>query len=144
MVRAWQLHDLCAGETIGEVETAIGFSPTDPWLHDWCLSAGVAAVHLEDYHEALRWLRKAHEADPAYDGPLLWLAIAEAGLGRWEKARATMAEYRAHNLNFTLAAWNEDYPSTHHAATAAQRKRISALLRELGVPEGGVRAGARQ
>jgi tetratricopeptide (TPR) repeat protein len=133
-----------ADETIADIETAISLSPTDPAIPGWYLWAGLAAVHLGNHEEGLRWLQKAHEADPAYDRPLLWFAVAEAGLGRWEKARATMAEYRAHHPDFTLAVWNEDYPSTHHPATAAQRKRISALLRELGVPEGEVRTGARQ
>jgi hypothetical protein len=60
-----------ANVTIEGVKKAISISPTDPDVHEWCLWAGEAEVHQENYGEALHWLQKAHGADPDYDRAVL-------------------------------------------------------------------------
>jgi TolB-like protein/tetratricopeptide (TPR) repeat protein len=130
-----------ANVTIEGVKKAISISPTDPDVHEWCLWAGEAEVHQENYGEALHWLQKAHGADPDYDRAVLWLAIAEAGLGRREKGRSLMAKYRARDPDFTISTWSEDYPRSH-PVVAAQRERIAQVLRVLGVAEGDLRTGS--
>ena len=70
-----------------------------------------------------------------------WLAVAYAGLGREDKARAEMAEYRKKTPSFTVAAWNEDHPR-HNPVVAEQRERIEAILRRLDDPAGNRRAAS--
>ena len=132
-----------ASETIGDVKKAIAFSTTDPAIHTWLFWAGQAAVHVEEYHDALEWLQKAQEADPAYESPVPWLALAHAGLGRMDRARAIITGYLAKNRNFTIAGWKEDHPQSH-PVVAVQRERIARMLHELGVPEAEVKTGSKQ
>lgn len=124
-----------AGETIVHVETAIGLSPTDPGLHIWCFWAGQAALHIGDDKAAVHWLERAREADRTYRNPVPWLAVAYAGLGQENKARALMAEYLVAEPGFALSGWNRSHPR-HNPVVAEQRARIETWLRELGAPAG--------
>jgi TolB-like protein len=129
-----------AREAITHIERAIALSPTDSAaLAGWCLWAGEAAVHLGDYKPAVDWLERARQANRADTNPVPWQAVAYAGLGREEKARAEMAEYRRKTPGFTVASWNEDHPR-HNPVVAEQRERIEAILRRLEVPQGRLHA----
>jgi DNA-binding winged helix-turn-helix (wHTH) protein/TolB-like protein len=131
-----------AREAITHIEKAVALSPTDSAaLSGWCLWAGQAAVHLGDYKAAVDWLERARQANRANRSPVLWLAVAYAGLGREDKARTEMAEYRNKTPSFTVASWNEDNPR-HSAVVSVQRERIEAILRRLDVPAGELRAAS--
>ncbi|HEY7552379.1 MAG TPA: winged helix-turn-helix domain-containing protein [Hyphomicrobiaceae bacterium] len=132
-----------AEEALDDIRKAIALSPTDSAsLAGWRLWAGEAAVHIGDYVAAVDWLEGARQANQADFSPLPWLAVAYAGIGQEDKARAEMSTYLAKAPGFTLAAWNRDNPRSHHPVVAEQRARIAEMLRRLGVPEGDTRTSA--
>lgn len=130
-------------DALVDIEHAIRLSPADPLRHIWYAWAGLAAIHIGDKEVALRWLVKAHEAEPANVVASLLLAIAYAEIGREDEARALMAERLARPPTLTLWSWNQDH-SSRNPLVAKQRERITAVLRRLGVPEGKIKTGSVQ
>lgn len=62
-----------------------------------------------------------------------WLAIAYAGAGDWDEARAYVREVLDHWPKFTVASWNNALPSRHQAV-AALRARMADILCRAGTP----------
>lgn len=130
-------------EGLGDIRKALTFGETDPAAHSWLLWAGEAAAHAGDYSDALNWLQKAHEADPEQTNVVLWLAIARAGLGQMDAARAEMGRHLAKTSDYSLRIWSEAYPD-RNPIVAEQRARLTRLLRQLHVPEGAVSSSQRR
>jgi len=129
-----------AGETATHIERALELSPTDPIVAAWCYWAGMAAVHVQDYEAAVRWLVKGRQANRSYPNFVPWLAVAYAGLGRDEEARALLQEHMKAFPQFSIARWNRLLPRAN-PVVVEQRERIVAILRRLGAPEDGLRTG---
>jgi tetratricopeptide (TPR) repeat protein len=123
-----------ASETVGHIEDALRFSPSDPYAYIWYYWAGMAEVHTGRYAQAIEWLLKAHGANHAYPNTIGWLAVAYAAAGKPEEARSYLEQHRATFPRFSIAGWRQGMPQRHPVATE-QRKRIETLLRQLGVPE---------
>lgn len=81
-------------ETIPLIELAIRLSPRDFAIHNWYQWIGV--VHLLQSHvdEAIVWLEKARNANPAHPLIRANLASAYALNGKTERAAAELAEAR--------------------------------------------------
>jgi adenylate cyclase len=123
-----------ASETVGHIEDALRLSPTDPYAYIWYYWAGMAEVHAGRYAQAIDWLLKAHGANRGYPNTIGFLAAAYAGAGKPEDARSYMEQHRASFPKFSIAGWRMGLPHRHPVATE-QRRRIEALLRQLGAPE---------
>jgi tetratricopeptide (TPR) repeat protein len=81
-------------EVIPRVEQAIRLSPRDPQIYNWY--GWIGMVHLLQSHidEAIVWLEKARNANPAHPGIRAWLASAYGLKGETERTAAELAEAR--------------------------------------------------
>jgi DNA-binding winged helix-turn-helix (wHTH) protein/TolB-like protein/thioredoxin-like negative regulator of GroEL len=130
-------------KAIERIDEAIRLSPTNSAaLSWWQLWAGLAMLHAANYESALDRLLRAEQANPANEDLPPWLALAYAGVGRRDKARALMGVYLRTKPDFTLAGWKRDHWNDN-TVVAAQRERMAGMLRELGVPDGEVRTSVR-
>jgi tetratricopeptide (TPR) repeat protein len=135
----------CSGssqEAVAHIEEAIRLGPADPNRHLWYFRAGMAAVHTGEYEAAFQWLQKARQAK-GRDNTVPWLAVAYAGLGREDEARALINEHLRSGQRLTISEWDRRYP-LGSGVLAEQRARIVAMLERLGVPEGRRQTGAVQ
>jgi tetratricopeptide (TPR) repeat protein len=123
-----------AHETVGHISEALSLSPKEPFGTVWYFWAGMAEAHLGHYESAKRWLLQARNANRAYPNIVPWLAVVHAGLEEWTEARAYMEEHRRNFPRFSMAGWRLAMPQRHQDVIP-QRRRIEALLRQLGVPE---------
>jgi DNA-binding winged helix-turn-helix (wHTH) protein/TolB-like protein len=123
-----------AAEAIAHIEEALRLSPGDPYASAWYYWAGMAEAHAGNYRKAVERLLQARGAKRGYPNTLVWLAIAYAGLGDWEKARFYLEQHRANFPKFSIAGWRVAVPQSN-AAVTEQRLRLEALLRRLGAPE---------
>lgn len=121
-----------AAEAVDHIERAIGLRKVAPWL--WYFWAGQAAVHAGQDEAAVVFLRKAVEANPRNLNPLPWLAVAYTALGRDDEAKWPMDEFRRVQPGLRISTFDGAY-RRRHPAVLAQRERIYAMLRRLGVPE---------
>lgn len=129
-------------EAIADIEAALAINPSTPDDYIWYFWAGQAALHIADYQAALDWLERSRQASPRYPNTRPWIAVAYAGLGQHEKARAVMKSYLGNaKQRFSIAAWNRLHPR-HNDIVAAQRARIEQWFRDLGVPDVVAQAGA--
>jgi DNA-binding winged helix-turn-helix (wHTH) protein len=129
-------------EAIQDIETALRLSPGEPRKHVWHFWAGLAALHAGKDEAAMGWLLKARAAGhrrPRLIFPAL--AVAYAGIGREDEARAVMAEYLAQVPQATVSSLMDGLAHPG-AAVATQRERITVLVRRLGVPEASIRTSA--
>jgi TolB-like protein/DNA-binding winged helix-turn-helix (wHTH) protein len=78
-------------------QQAIRLSPRDPFLVVWYFRIGQARLLQSRIGEAIVWLEKAHDANPAYWFVPAWLAAAYGLEGDRSRAAAELAE--AHRLN---------------------------------------------
>ncbi|MBI3706538.1 MAG: winged helix-turn-helix domain-containing protein [Proteobacteria bacterium] len=123
-----------AAETISHIEQAVRLNPRGQDLYFWYFCAGQAAVYVGDDEAAVRWLRKAIEANPGYENAVAWLAVAYVLLGRGDEAQQVFAEFRRAHPDVTISGWDNAYPR-RNPVVVAQRERIFEGLRRLGVPE---------
>jgi DNA-binding winged helix-turn-helix (wHTH) protein/tetratricopeptide (TPR) repeat protein len=129
-----------ADEALADIEKAIALAPSEPSRHIWHYWAGMAALHAGKDEVALAWLLKAKRRGGSYYRfAFLHLAVAHALLGREAEGRDTLAVYRARWPALSLAGLERDLRA-HNPAVSAQRERILAAARRLGVPEGPVKA----
>ncbi len=129
-----------ADEALADIENAIALSPSEPALHIWHYWAGMAALHAGKDEAALAWLLKARlPGGSIYRFALLQLSAAYTLLGRETDGRETLAMYRARWPALSLAGLKQDLRA-HNPTVSAQRERIFAVLRRLGVPEEPVKA----
>jgi adenylate cyclase len=119
---------------VGHIEEAIALSPSDPYIFIWYYWAGMAEAHSGHYDKAVAWLLASRGANRAYPNTIVWLAVAYAGAGEWDKARSYIEQHRSNFPKFSLANWRLAMPHGN-AAVTEQRLRIEALLRQLGAPE---------
>jgi DNA-binding winged helix-turn-helix (wHTH) protein/tetratricopeptide (TPR) repeat protein len=127
-------------EALADIEKAIALSASEPALHIWLYWAGMAALHAGKDEAALAWLLKARlPGGSIYRFALLQISVAYTLLGRDTDGRETLAMYRARWPGLSLAGLKQDL-GAHNPSVSAQRERIFAALRRLGVPEGPVKA----
>jgi len=130
-----------AREAIAHLEEAIRLAPAHNSVYLWWWWAGQAALHMGEYEEAVRWLEKARQGNPANTGPLPWLAVAYAGLGRENDGRALLAEYAAKTPAFTVSNWIAGR-APRNAVVATQFAPIAQTMRRLDAGEGRVKIGS--
>jgi DNA-binding winged helix-turn-helix (wHTH) protein/TolB-like protein len=122
------------GRAVRHLQEALRLSPDDRYAPAWSYWAGMAEAHAGNYEKALAWLHQARGAKRDYPNPLVWFAIAYAGLGEWDKARSYLEQHRANFPKFSMTGWRVPFPHSN-AAVTEQRLRLEGLLRQLGTPE---------
>jgi adenylate cyclase len=116
------------------VRQGIRLSPRDPFLVYWLSYIGVAQLHQGQDAAALGTFRNAIDADPGFPSNYGWLAAAYLFTGRETEAREPMERWLRAVPWMTLARYKALEQSTH-PAYQAQRARIYAAWRKLGMPE---------
>jgi adenylate cyclase len=122
---------------IAEVDKAMQLSPHDPSAGNFYFHNAMAYGMLEDYEQALTWLRRAVAAGPPdfrFQG--FWQAPLLALAGHDAEARATMQGYLAGNAPIrTIAQWQRTRLPADAPRFLAYRKRFEEGLRKAGMPE---------
>jgi tetratricopeptide (TPR) repeat protein len=124
--------------TLAEVENAMRLSPHDPWAANFYLNNAIAYAILEDYGQALVWIRRNYAAGP-FDNP--WKGFFEACLlaltGHEAEARATMQQYLAtgNAPAQTIAKCRQIRPLTDAPRFLAMCQKFEEGLRKAGLPE---------
>jgi TolB-like protein/class 3 adenylate cyclase/Tfp pilus assembly protein PilF len=121
-------------KTEGYVRQGMRLSPRDPFVVFWLLYIGVAQLHQRQDEAALDTFRKAIDADPGFPSSYGWLAAAYVFTGRETEAREPMERWLRAVPWMTLARYKA-LEQSDHPAYLAQRPRIYAAWRKLGMPE---------
>ncbi|WP_162815851.1 adenylate/guanylate cyclase domain-containing protein [Microvirga aerophila] len=109
-------------------------SPRDPFVVFWLLYIGVAQLHQGQDEAALDTFRKAIDADPGFPSSYGWLAAAYVFTGREAEAHEPMERWLRAVPWMTLTRY-KTLEQSDHPAYMAQRPRIYAAWRKLGMPE---------
>ena len=128
-------------KTAEHVQKALDINPDDFARYIWCYWAGVAALYMDQPLEALKWLRRSHEANRQYDNALRLMAVALAHAGDEKEARKKMDEFRKKRRDATLADW-ERPDAAPHPNIVKERARIRETMKRLGLPEGKMSASS--
>jgi TolB-like protein/class 3 adenylate cyclase/Flp pilus assembly protein TadD len=121
-------------KTEAYVKQGIRLSPRDPFLVYWLLYIGVAQLHQGQDAAALETFQRAIDADPGFPSSYGWLAAAYLFTGREAEAREPMERWLRAVPWMTLARYKA-LEQSDHPAYMAQRPRIYAAWRRLGMPE---------
>ena len=97
--------------------------------------SGVAKVFLGKDEDAVSQLRHAIEIDRNFHPAHFYLAVALAGLGRLDEARAAAKEGLSIDPMFTIRRYRADAPSDN-PVFLTRRQRVYEMMRKAGVPEG--------
>ena len=122
-------------KTAEHVQKALDLNPDDFARYIWCYWAGLAALYMDQPGEALKWLRRSHEANRQYDNALRLMAVAYAHANDEREARKKMDEFRRKRPDATLGDC-ERPDAAPHPNIANQWARIRETMKRLGVPEG--------
>jgi tetratricopeptide (TPR) repeat protein len=124
-----------AEETEIHVHEALRLSPRDNFAHLWWCYLGNANVFLGKDENAVALLRHSIEINRNFHPAHFYLAVALAGLGRLDEARAAAKECLSIDPTFTIRRYRADAPSDNPVFMAG-RQRIYEMIRKVGVPEG--------
>jgi DNA-binding winged helix-turn-helix (wHTH) protein/tetratricopeptide (TPR) repeat protein len=122
-----------AAEAVQHIDHALQISPHSGGRGSWYFWAGQAALHAGDDEAAVTWLRKAVEDNPNYQNPLPWLAAAYEMLDRRAEARWPLEQFLRVHPDLTVSGFDTAY-HRRNPVVQAQRERIAAALRRLGIP----------
>jgi adenylate cyclase len=125
-------------ETIPLVERAIRLSPRDPGLGIWYNQIGYTYLLQSRTDEAVRWLEKARDQNPAHSMIRGYLAAAYGLAGETERAAAELAEARRlspddrySSIAHQRLVWSFGVPKIRALVEAT----YFAGLRKAGMPE---------
>ncbi len=125
-----------AEETEAHVAEALRLSPRDTMAYTWMNMAGLAKLHLGLYEQAVKWLRRAIEANRNYPTAYFNLAAALAQLARPDEAQPAVKAGLALDPTYTISrARAARTARTDDPTYLAQLKPIFEGLSKAGVPE---------
>jgi DNA-binding winged helix-turn-helix (wHTH) protein/tetratricopeptide (TPR) repeat protein len=130
-------------KTAGHVQKALDINPDDFARYIWFSWAGLAALYMDQPGEALKWLRRSHEANRQYDNTVRLMAVAYAHAGNETEARKKMDEFLRMRPEAALRDWGRPF-AMPHPNIAQQRARIRETMKRLGLPEGRRHAHSSQ
>lgn len=116
------------------VRQGMRLSPRDPFLVYWLSYVGVAKLHQHQDEAAVEMFRRAIDADPGFPSNYGWLAAAYVFTGREAAAHEPMERWLKAVPSMTLTRYKA-LEQSEHPAYMAQRLRIYAAWRKLGMPE---------
>jgi tetratricopeptide (TPR) repeat protein len=121
-------------EALATFEEADGFNTPKVSRWTWLLGAGMVLVLTERDAEALPWLQRSLAITPGTGRTHLLMAVAYQRLGRYEEAKAAMAECLKLRPGSTVAnvklPLKNTSPVWREAAEKATRAEIAAGLPE--------------
>jgi len=131
-----KLHVGPIEEVVPLQEQALRLSPRDPLTSNMYGRIGIAYLLQSSTDEAIEWLERARDANPARSFPYAGLAAAHALKGEIERASAELAEARRLNNDFfrslaRIKARYSEVPQMHALFEAT----YLAGLRKAGMPE---------
>jgi tetratricopeptide (TPR) repeat protein/DNA-binding winged helix-turn-helix (wHTH) protein len=122
------------GQAMVHIGRALELSPNDPVSSVWYYWAGMAAAQSGNFEGCVGFMNRALQANAAYHQPRLWLAVAQARLGRMDDGRRILTEFLASNPKFSVDRWLQ----LHARGDARIRDRLrpfAATLLDLGAPQ---------
>src|SRR5215472_9895439 len=124
-------------EVIPLVKQAMRLSPREPHIFWWYFEYGRVSLLQSHAGEAILWLERARNANPALAGTHIFLASAYGLKGETDRAAAELAEARKLTVNGSLPSIAE--MKTHERGTLKTRDLYEATyfagLRKAGMPE---------
>jgi TolB-like protein/class 3 adenylate cyclase/Tfp pilus assembly protein PilF len=125
-----------AEETEAHIAQALCLSPRDTIAYLWMTTAGSAKLHLGSYEQAVRWFRRAIEANRNSPPAYLNMGAALAQLGRLDEARSAVGAGLALNPAYTISRRRTSWAAQSNDPTyLAQLEPIFEGMRKAGVPE---------
>jgi TolB-like protein/class 3 adenylate cyclase len=121
-------------ETEGHILEALRVSPRDRDAGAWFGIVGFAKLGAGRDQEAIRWFRRAIEANPNLGMSHFLFAAASARLGRMEEAHDALRAGFELNPSFTIARFRSQTFSDNPVYLAG-RERMYEGLRKAGMPE---------
>jgi tetratricopeptide (TPR) repeat protein len=121
-------------ETEGHILEALRVSPRDRDAGAWFGIVGFSKLGAGRDEEAIRWFRRAIEANPNLPMSHFLFAAASARLGRMEEAHDTLRAGLELNSRFTIARFRSQTFSDNPVYLAG-RERMYEGLRKAGLPE---------
>ena len=125
-------------EGIAAQEQAIRLSPRDPLLWSWYFRIGEGHLLLSHVDDAILWLEKARNANPAPGYILAYLAAAYALKGETERAAAELADARRLGGEGSYSSVARLRANTRYETQKVRdlcEKTLYAGLRKAGMPE---------
>src|SRR3984885_1344093 len=125
-----------ADQTEAHIAEALRLSPRDTLAYIWMSVAGDAKNHLGSWEQAVKWFRRAIEANRNYPTVYFNLASALALLGRLDEAHSAIRAGLALNPTFSIARARAARTARSDNPTyLAQLERILDGMGIAGVPE---------
>jgi TolB-like protein/DNA-binding response OmpR family regulator/Flp pilus assembly protein TadD len=125
-----------AQQTEDHIAEALHLSPRDTHSYIWMTVAGSAKLHLGSYEQAVKWFRRAIEANRNNPPAYLNLAAALAQLGRLDEARSAVQAGLVLNPTYTVSRRRASWTAQSDDPTyLAQLEIVLDGLRKAGVPE---------
>jgi TolB-like protein len=121
-------------ETEAHVREALRLSPRDTFAYDWVGFIALAKLFLGAHEDAVAWYRRSLELNPTRLVSHVYLAAAEAELGRLDEARAAARAGLALDPNFTLRRFRAGAQSDN-PVFLRRREQIIESMRQAGIPE---------
>jgi len=125
-------------EGIAAQERAIRLSPRDPNIWTWYFRIGEGDLLLSHIEDAVVWLEKARNANPAPGYIHAYLVAAYALRGNGQKAAAELSEARRLNGEGALSSIAQERARTRYETQTTRdlcEATFYAGLRKAGVPE---------
>lgn len=141
------LHDRVAGALAMQLDPRLEFmgalgGPPPRFAAYQMWMNGVEAFGRMDFPNAIADLQRAHELDPGFATPLIWMALAFANAGRWgevesllgriAEARATLGAFDQHFVDL-IEAWHRgrilaQYEAARRMVEVAPHSEIALVL----------------
>jgi tetratricopeptide (TPR) repeat protein len=121
-------------ETEAHILQALRLSPRERNAGIWFGVVGFAKLGAGRDEDAIRWFRRAIEANPDLPTPHFLFAAASARLGRMEEAQDALRTGLELNPSFTIARFRSQTFSADPVYLAG-RERMYEGLRKAGLPE---------
>jgi TolB-like protein/tetratricopeptide (TPR) repeat protein len=118
-------------EAVRHAEHGLRLSPFDPGLFYYYDVLGMAHYSIDNYSEAVKWLRMSVSENPAYTATPRLLAAALAALDRTEEASAAAADLMRLDPGFSVSRYERDLQPFRHPEIKA---RFLHDLRKAGLP----------
>jgi TolB-like protein len=122
-------------ETEAHIQEALRLSPRDSTAYWWMVFVGGAKLQLNDYDEAVAWLRRSIDANPNWPLSHFLLAGALTLLGSVDEGRSAAKAGLARDPSFNIRRFRSLGSSRDPKYLAAGLRIIQGMLIS-GVPEG--------
>jgi TolB-like protein/class 3 adenylate cyclase/Flp pilus assembly protein TadD len=121
-------------ETGSHIEEALRLSPLDSFAYLWMLFAGVAKIQVDEYEEAVEWLRRSIDTNTNSPWAHFHLGVALHLMGKATEAQAEAQTALELDPSFTTERYRS-LAFSDDPRYLATRERTMQALHAIGIPE---------